>query len=163
MLEEVKSLQSYRYFIAGWVAEPKWKIFIDCCLVLGKVNHGYAVSSPPVEPWVVKTTGEVICGHCTCMAGLGETCSHVGALLYWVEYQVQRHTAITSTSKPNEWLQPKTIKQVPFLRLEDIDFTSAESCMKLCKQQMSQLHEHSQLDSTQHSIAHRVSPLIDLT
>ena len=77
------------------------------------------------------------------MAGLGETCSCVGALLYWIEYQVQRHTAITSTSKPNEWLQPKTIKQIPFLRLEDIDFTSAESSMimKLCKQQMSQLHE----------------------
>ena len=114
-----------------------------------KVNHSYAISSPPVEPWVViKTTGEVTCGHCTCMAGLGKTCSHVGALLYWIEYQVQRHTAITSTSKPNEWLQPKITKQIPFLRLEDIDFTSAESSMKLCKQQMSQLHEHSQLDST---------------
>ena len=93
-------MQSYRYFIAGWVAEPKWKTFIDCCLVLRKVNHSYAISSPPVEPWVViKITGEVICGH---MAGLGETCSHVGALLYWIEYQVQRYTAITSTSKPNE-------------------------------------------------------------
>ena len=85
------------------------------------INH--AVFSSPVEPWV-KTIEEVICG-CTCMAGLGETCSRLGALLYWIEYQVQRHTAITSTSKPNEWLQPKSLKQIPFLRLEDIDFTSA--------------------------------------
>ena len=80
-----------------------------------------------VEPWVViKTTEEVICG-CTCMAGLGETCSRLGALLYWIEYQVQRHTAITSTSKPNEWpwLQPEILKQIPFLRLEDMDFTLA--------------------------------------
>ena len=73
-LEEVKnykSLQSYRYFIAGWVAEVKWKSFTDCCLILGKVNHSYAVSSPPVEPWfIIKSTGEVICGHCTCMTGL---------------------------------------------------------------------------------------------
>ena len=37
-----------------------------------------------------------------------------------------------------------------FLRLEDIDFTSAESSMKLCTQQMPQLqsgNEHSQLNS----------------
>ena len=86
------------------------------------------------------------------MAELGETCSHIGALLYWTEYQVQRHTAVSSTSKPNEWLQPRTIKQVPFLRLEDIDFTSAECSMKkLYKQQMCQLqsdNELSQLDSS---------------
>ena len=122
MLEEVKnyiSLQSYKHFRAGWVAEPKWKTFTDCCL---KVNHSYAVSLTPLEPWVViKSTGEVICGHCTCMAGLGETCSHIGTLLYWTGYQVQRYTTVSSTSKPNEWLQLRTIKQVPFLRLEDID------------------------------------------
>ena len=170
-LEEVKnykSLQSYKYFIAGWVAEPKWKAFTDCCLILGKVNHSYAVSLTPLEPWVViKSTGEVICGHCTCMAGLGETCSHIGALLYWTEYQVQRHTAVSSTSKPNEWLQPRTIKQVPFLRLEDIDFTSAECSMKkLYKQQMCQLqsdqsdNELSQLDSShQPSITDQPAPV----
>ena len=48
----------------------------------------------------------------------------------------------------------KTIKQVPLLRLEDKDFTSAESSLKLCKQQMSQLqsgNEHSQLDSLSQS------------
>lgn len=146
-VKNYKSLQSYRYFVAGWVAEPKWKTFADCCLILGNVNHSYAVSSTPLHPWVViKSTGEVICGHCTCMAGLAETCSHIGALLYWTEYQVQRQTAVTSTSKPNEWLQPKTIKQVPFLRLEDIDFTSAESSMKLYREQM-QLKSDSQLDS----------------
>ena len=52
------------------------------------------------------------------------------------------YTAITLISNPNEWLQPKSIKQIRFLRLEDIDFPLAESSMimKLCKQ-MSQLHE----------------------
>ena len=65
------------------------------------------------------------------MAGLAETCSHIGALLYWTEYQAQKHMAISSTSKPNEWLGPTTIKQVPFLRLEDIDFSSAEFSIKL--------------------------------
>ena len=81
-----------------------------------------------------------------------------GCLFYHPsEYQVQRHTAVSSTSKPNEWLQPRTIKQVPFLRFEDIDFTSAECSMKnyISMQQMCQLqsdqsdNELSQLDSSQ--------------
>jgi len=93
-LEEVKnfkSLHSYKYFIAGWVAEHRWKQFKDCCLVIGKVSHhSYAVSSAPLTPWVIiRSSGAVACGHCTCMAGLGETCSHIGALLYLLEYQVR--------------------------------------------------------------------------
>ena len=81
--------------------------FADCCLVLGNVSHSYAVSSTLLQPWVVvKSTGEVVCGHCTCMAGLAETCLHIGALLYWTEYQVQRQAEISSTSKLNEWLGP---------------------------------------------------------
>lgn len=91
-LEEVKnykSLQSYKYFTAGWVIECKWKVFPECCVVIGKVNHNYALSASHLQPWVViNNSGVVICGHCICMAGLGETCSHVGALLYLLEYRI---------------------------------------------------------------------------
>ena len=93
-LEEVKnfkSLQSYGYFTSGWVLEHKWKTFNEVSLIIGKVNHSYSVSSPPLQPWViVKQNGAVSCGHSTCMASHGETCSHIGALLYWVEYTVRR-------------------------------------------------------------------------
>ena len=73
--EEVKiykELQSCKYFTAGWILEQRWKYFTDHCLIFGKVNHSYASS---LQPWVIiKSTGTVECGHCTCMAGLGETC-----------------------------------------------------------------------------------------
>ena len=133
-LEEVKnykSLQSYKYFTAGWVIEHKWMVFPDCTLVIGKVNHSYALSTSPLQPWVViNNSGTVICGHCTCMAGLGETCSHVGALLYWLEYHIRKREEQSCTSGPNQWLEPKTIKQVPYLELGSIDFTSASKSMK---------------------------------
>ena len=79
----------------------------------------------------MKKTGTVVCGHCTCMAGLGETCSHIGALLYWVEYAVQRRDEESCTSKANKWIEPCTTKKVPFLQLDAIDFTSSEKQMKL--------------------------------
>ena len=108
-LEEVKNyktLQSYKYFTAGWILEHRWKCFTDCCLIVGKVNHSYALTSSSLQPWVIiKSTGTVVCGHCTCMAGLGETCSHVGALLYWIEYQVRSYADISSTSKLNLWIE----------------------------------------------------------
>ena len=87
-----EKLHSYKYFIAGWVEEYRWKQFKECCLVIGKVSHSYTVTSAPLTPWVIiRNSGAVACGHCTCMAGLGKTCSHIGALLYWlaIEYQVQ--------------------------------------------------------------------------
>ena len=132
-LEEVKnfkSMQSYKYFTAGWVIQHKWKSFKDACVVVGKVNHSYAASSTPLRPWVIiRNNGVVTCGHCTCMAGLGETCSHVGALLYWIEYQVRKREEVSCTSRSNTWLEPPTMTSIPYQLLEEMDFTSAERKM----------------------------------
>ena len=67
-LKNFKSLQSYKYFTAGWVIDYRLKIFNEVCLIVGKVNHSYAVSSAPRNPWVIiKNNGTVVCGHCTCI------------------------------------------------------------------------------------------------
>ena len=134
-VQNYKSLDSYKYFIAGWVIEHKWKMVNDCCLITGKVNHSYAISTTPLLPWVVvRSSGAVACGHCTCMAGLSEMCSHVGALLFWLEFIVRKREEKSCTSGPNQWLEPKSIKQVPYLELINIDFTSAKSKYNKCTQ-----------------------------
>ena len=84
------------------------------------------------------------------MAGLDETCSHVGALLYWIEYQVRRYADTNSTSRLNLWIEPHGIKHVPYPRLEDINFTSAEQTMKDCKQ-LQQSSKHTLSKPVQHS------------
>ena len=133
-LDEVKnykSLQSYKYFTAGWVVQIGWKMYSDNCLVMGKVNHSYAVSSTPLRPWLILSSfGAVVCGHCVCMAGLGETCSHVGALLYWLEYTVRKREEISCTSSVNQWIEQRCTKKILYLELVNIDFTSAERTMK---------------------------------
>lgn len=51
-----------------------------------QVNHSQAISPQPLEPWLlVKQDGMVKAAHCTCMAGLGEACSHIGTLLFYLE------------------------------------------------------------------------------
>jgi len=58
------------------------------------------------------------------MAGLAETCSHVGAVLHWVETAVQVRNDMPPTSKENKWLMPTPVKDIPYLELCNIDFTT---------------------------------------
>lgn len=72
----------------------------DVILILGKVKHSYRVSLPLLQPWVVvQNNGTVVCGHCTCVAGLAETCLHVGAVLYWTETAVRIRDGAACTLK----------------------------------------------------------------
>ena len=94
-------------------------------LLVAKVRHSQSVTAPQLHCWIVATnSGQILCSHCTCMAGLGEACSHVSALLFSAEThnRLQRDTS-ACTSQLCAWLPPST-KNVPFAPISDIDFTS---------------------------------------
>ncbi|CAN7999207.1 unnamed protein product [Ixodes pacificus] len=74
------------------------------------------------QPWaVVKKEGTVLSAHCTCMAGLGEACSHVAALLFRVEVDVKFgiHDP-SSTSVECRWITASSTAQAS--RVASIDF-----------------------------------------
>ena len=105
--------------------DVEWKRYNEegTVLIIGKVKHSYAASKALLQPWVVvKHSGTVLVGHCTCMASLAETCSHVGALLHWIEAATRIQDSTSCTSKENQWIMPKSMKAVPFLQLSEIDF-----------------------------------------
>lgn len=131
-MRNYKSLDAYKYFIDGWVLETSWKFYStsDTFLLVGKVQHSYALRETPLKPWVViRKNGMVECGHCTCMAGLAETCSHVAAILFWLETAIRVHKETTCTSKPNSWLPPSlpTARQkIPFITMEELEKTAVQ-------------------------------------
>ena len=52
---------------------------------------------PPVNTWVMcQHDGTVETGHCICMAGLGEVCSHVAAILFYLESALHISTTCTA-------------------------------------------------------------------
>ena len=58
------------------------------------------------------------------MAGLAETCSHIAAILYWLETAVRVRNNISCTSQPNTWLSPSlpnACEQVPYVTLEELE------------------------------------------
>lgn len=96
-------------------------------LLPSQVNHSQRLGQRPLQVWILcHKNGTVVAAHCTCMAGAGEACSHVGACLFAVETGVKIMKSTSCTQKDNLWL-PAYVEKVQFKRLRDIDFTSSRS------------------------------------
>ena len=60
-----------------------------------------------------------------CMAGLGEACAHVAAVLFGAEANSITKRQFTSTSLPCSWL-PATFRSVKFAEIKAIDFSTPQ-------------------------------------
>ena len=125
LLKAYKSLDAYNFFASGWVDNVSVTEIQSCrhtYLITALVRHSQKISATPVQAWVAtKQDGRVVCGHCTCMAGLGEVCSHIAAILFTVEANTKHKQATTSTSLPCSWLPP-TFRSVSFAPIAAINF-----------------------------------------
>lgn len=121
-LKAYKSLEAYNMFINGWVENIACYMTSsgsDTSVVIG---HSQRLSANHCKPWIAaKKEGTIFCGHCTCMAGLGEACSHIGALLFTLEKNTQYQNTTACTSLPCSWL-PSTFQKVPYAELSNICF-----------------------------------------
>lgn len=126
-LKAYKSLDAYKYMVSGWVGdlcafpatEDGLRVFVTC-----SVRHSQSVSAPPLKPWVAaEKSGDVVCAHCTCMAGLGEACSHIAALLLTLDARTRFVEDTSCTSEPCKWMPP-SMRDVTYKEIHAIDFTS---------------------------------------
>ena len=125
-LKAYKSTEAWSYFVAGFVTEvmllkitedshiitAKVYTFIECSAIVVilyflQVKHSQKMNSPPLLPWIgLKSNGTIICAHCNCMAGAGEACSHIAAMLYTVATAVRIEKETACTSVRCKWLEP---------------------------------------------------------
>jgi len=60
------------------------------------------------------------------MASLGETCTHIASVLFYLEASARLHgTSKTCTEESYKWIIPSYLKEVQYLPIKDIDFTLA--------------------------------------
>lgn len=72
--------------------------------------HSMRLNEKLLKPWAIADAdGAIISAHCDCVAGVGETCTHVGALLFKVDAIVRCREKTTVTGK----LQKESIDPVP--------------------------------------------------
>ena len=53
-------------------------------------KHFQRLSTASLKAWIAtRQSGKILCAHCTCMAGKGETCSCIAALLFGAKAHFQ--------------------------------------------------------------------------
>ena len=86
------------------------------------------MNDPHVPLWIIVTNeGPILSAHCMagCMAGLGECCSHIASMLFYVECWTRIHGKLACTEVKCAWLLPSTVKDIRYSKAKDINFTSA--------------------------------------
>ena len=100
-----KSMEAYNFFVLGYVKEVGVKIYNDLCLVFGRVGHSQKLSLPSAKPWlIVEKQGRVLSSHCDCTTGVGEACSHVGAVMFYVDAINKWKDSVTVTGEKAYWV-----------------------------------------------------------
>ena len=86
--------------------------------------HSQSLNETPLRPWLsCQIDGQVLSCHCTCKAGLGETCSHVAATLFYVDAVKRQKDQTACTSLPCQWNIP-AVSKGQYKETINIDFSS---------------------------------------
>ena len=89
------------------------------------------------------------------MAGLGETCTHIAAVLFYLEAISQIQGTEICTQKECGWLIPSYMKTVEYQAVKNIDFTSASGKKRKFSKMM---EDDSPLGSFDETISSEGSP-----
>ena len=85
------------------------------------------MNDPFFTLWIIANKdGSILSAHCIgCMAGLGECCSHIASVLFYVEFWTRIKGKLSCTQVKCTWILPTYVKEVNYFRIADIDFSSA--------------------------------------
>ena len=106
------------------------------------VNPSQRLNDEPHTPWVAinRESISVMNAHCTCIAGLGESCTHIGALLFKIE------AAVRALASPEELALMKlaygmmTSKRMSLLQNYAISICIVQNLLKTLKENNQTIH-----------------------
>lgn len=123
-----RSLQAYNQMVSGFISSVQGHIINDKFVVLAKVRHSQRMNDALIPVWIITERQEtIISAHCCgCKAGLGESCSHVASVLFYLEAWTKINGKLSCTQVKCSWILPSYVKEVEYARVRDINFTSAK-------------------------------------
>lgn len=96
--------------------------------------HSQRVSETSLKIWLtISANGEVLHCHCNCVAGLGEACTHVAAILFALEYAGKQEKSVTDTLA--YWIGPKS-KKAFYKKIVDISFEMPQTVLSSADEEM---------------------------
>lgn len=123
-----RSLLAYNNMVSGFITSVFGQIIHNKFVVLAKVRHSQRMNDTHVQLWIITTTeGTVVSAHCAgCMAGLGECCSHIASVLFYLGVWTRLNGKPACTQVKCTWLLSSAVQQVEYARVKDINFSSAK-------------------------------------
>lgn len=143
-----RSLQAYNQMVSGFISTVQGHIIQDKFVVLAKVRHSQRMNESLIPVWIItEKQGTIISAHCCgCMAGLGESCSHVASVLFYLEAWTKIHGKLSCTQVNCSWILPSYVKEVEYARVRDINFTSAKKMKADLDSTIDRLSQLSEVD-----------------
>eukprot|EP00794_Sanderia_malayensis_P014628 gene14628-16147_t len=127
LFKAFRSLQAYNQMVSGFVCSVLGYIVNKRYVVRAKVRHSQRMNDPLVQLWIITNEeGTVISAHCTCMAGLGECCSHIASVLFYIEVWTRLNGKLACTQVKCTWILPSFVKQIDYAEVKDIIFKSSK-------------------------------------
>ena len=122
-----KSVEAYNFMVSGFIASVQGCVVHENYIVTGKMKQSQQMNDPLILIWVIgDKDGTVNSAHCLgCKAGMVESCSHVASVLFYIETWTRIFAKLSCTHVKCTWPLPSYVKEVPFARVRDIDFSSA--------------------------------------
>ncbi|KAK4879609.1 hypothetical protein RN001_007755 [Aquatica leii] len=125
-MKAYKSLEAYKQAACGWVKNVYTKKYYQKVVVLGQVFHSQRLNDKLVNCWIItESNGQILSSHCDCVAGLGESCTHVSAVFFFIDMSLRRFEGHEDTKSVTDvkayWKAPSKIAGPS--KLVDIDFT----------------------------------------
>ena len=116
-----KTEKAYSYFDSNFVGTILCTVHEDKCILKTDVTPSQKINDAPRSVWLcLKKDGEILTAWCNCTAGFSQTCNHVIATCYKIEYAISNELNKTAcTSKACEWnksgrkeVQPSKVKDM---------------------------------------------------
>ena len=125
-VSDYKNCKSYSCSMSGWLQLLMYHNLTGSkfCIFKGECRHSQSINNVFHKFWlIVEKSGKIRACHCTCMAGMGQSCYHVAAAMFKVEAAVRNGlTNPSCTSSSIEWIpcrkeiEPSKIKNLKFNR-----------------------------------------------
>ena len=114
--------------VSGFISSVQGHIVKDNFVVLAKVSHSQRMNDSLIPVWIItEKQGTITSARCCgCKAGLGESCSHVASVLFYLEAWTKINGKMSCTQVKCSWILPSYVKEVEYARVRDINFTSAK-------------------------------------
>ena len=131
-LSDYKNSKAYSYYKSG-LFQPLYFRKLSgskCCLFKGECRQSQRINEINHKLWIIMEKSDKIRSyHCTCMAGMNQSCNHVAAAMYRIEATVRDgFTNLSCTSTANRWLP--NLKEVQPIKLKDMNFGREGLCQR---------------------------------